>query len=213
MLAERPVAVLESLLNQHISESTAARDQLLALADCSLAVHVVGTGFILRLDAGEQQLRIGVMGGDVGDTVTATISATPLTLLQLLRSPTVTHFRASGAELGGDTETVEAFAELLRLARPELEEELSHLVGDVAAHGISQSAQRLVGWGERSLGALTMNTSEFLQEEIRQLPPRLEVERFNREVERLREDADRVTQRVDRLLGAISGRAEWGGSD
>ncbi|GIT15266.1 MAG: hypothetical protein CM1200mP36_10220 [Gammaproteobacteria bacterium] len=36
-----------------------------------------------------------------------------------------------------------------------------------------------------------MNTSEFLQEEIRQLPPRLEVERFNREVDRLREDADR----------------------
>ena len=58
-----------------------------------------------------------------------------------------------------------------------------------------------------------MNTSEFLQEEIRQLPPRLEVERFNREVERLREDADRVAQRVDRLLGAISGRAEWGDSD
>ena len=213
MLAERPVAVLESLLNHHISESTAARDQLLALAGRSLAVHVVGTGLILRLDAGEEQLRIGVMGGEVGETVTASISATPLTLLQLLRSSTVTNYSASGAELGGDTETAEVFAELLRLARPELEEELSHLVGDVAAHGSSQSAQRLVGWGERSLDAFTMNTSEFLQEEIRQLPPRLEVERFNREVERLREDADRVAQRVDRLLGAISGRTEWRGSD
>jgi ubiquinone biosynthesis protein UbiJ len=213
MLAERPVAALESLLNHHISESTAARDQLLGLAGRSLAVHIVGTGLILRLDAGEQQLRIGVMGEDVGETVTASISATPLTLLRLLRSPTVTNFRASGAELAGDTETAEVFAELLRLARPELEEELSHLIGDVAAHGISQSAQRLIGWGERSVDALSMNTSEFLQEEIRQLPPRLEVERFNREVDRLREDADRAVQRVDRLLGAISGRAEWGDSD
>ena len=213
MLAQRPVAALESLLNHHISESTAARDQLLGLAGRSLAVHIGGTGLILRLDAGEQQLRIGVMGEAVGETVTASISATPLTLLQLLRSSTVTNFRASGAELAGDTETAEVFAELLRLARPELEEELSHLIGDVAAHRISQSAQRLIGWGERSVDALSMNTSEFLQEEIRQLPPRLEVERFNREVDRLREDADRAVQRVDRLLGAISGRAEWGDSD
>ena len=213
MLAERPVAALESLLNHHISESTAARDQLLGLAGRSLAVHIVGTGLILRLDAGEQQLRIGVMGEDVGETVTASISATPLTLLQLLRSSTVTNFRASGAELAGDTETAEVFAELLRLARPELEEELSHLIGDVAAHGVSQSTQRIIGWGARALDALSRNTSEFLQEEIRQLPPRLEGERFNREVDRLREDADRAVQRVDRLLGAISGRAEWGDSD
>ena len=208
MLAEKPVAALESLLNHHISESTAARDQLLGLAGRSLAVHIVGTGLILRLDAGEQQLRIGVMGEDAGETVTASISATPLTLLQLLRSSTVTNFRASGAELAGDTETAEVFAELLRLARPELEEGLSHMIGDVAAHGVSQSVQRLIGWGERSVDALSMNTSEFLQEEIRQLPPRLEVERFNQEVDRLREDTDRAAQRVDRLLGAISGRAE-----
>ena len=91
MLAERPVAALESLLNHHISESTAARDQLLGLAGRSLAVHIVGTGLILRLDAGEQQLRIGVMGEDVGETVTASISATPLTLLRLLRSVSYTH--------------------------------------------------------------------------------------------------------------------------
>ena len=213
MLAERPLAVLESLLNHQISESTAARDQLLALAGRSLAVHVVGTELILRVEAGEKQLRVGVIGGDVVEAVTATISATPLTLLRLIRSSTVTDFRASGAVLGGDTETAEAFAKLLRLARPEMEEELSHLVGDVVAHEISRSARRVVGWGERALDALTMNTSEFLQEEIRQLPPRLEVERFNRDVERLREDADRAAQRVERLVGAIGGRAAWGGSD
>ena len=212
MLAERPMEVFETLLNHHIGESTAAQDRLLSLAGRSLAVRVMGTELTVRLDAEEQHLRLGVMSGDAREA-TAMISATPLTLLRLVRSSTVTDFRASGAELDGDTETVEAFAELLRLARPELEEELSHLVGDVVAHEISQSARRLAGWGARAVDALTMNTSEFLQEEIRQLPPRLEVERFNREVERLREDADRAAQRVDRLLGAIGGRAQWGGSD
>lgn len=213
MEAERQMALIESVLNRHIGESSAAQDHLRALAGRSLSVRVEGIGVTLRLGAGEERLGVSLVQADHGEDATATISGTPLTLLRLLRTSTVADFRASGAELGGDTETAEAFAELLSLARPELEEELSHLVGDVVAHEISQSARRLVGWGERALDALTKNTSEFLQEEIRQLPPRLEVERFSREVEHLREDADRVAQRVDRLVETVNGGARWGGSD
>lgn len=207
------MAAAESLLNHHIQESTAAQERLLALAGRSLAAQIQGLGLTVRLDAEETCLRIRMLEADSVEAATATISGTPLTLLGLLRTSTAASFRASDAELGGDTETAEAFAEMLRLARPELEEELSHLVGDVAAHEIGRSARRMAGWGDRALAALTMNTSEFLQEEARQLPPRLEVERFSREVERLRDDTDRAAQRVDKLLEATNGRAAWDGSD
>jgi len=207
------MAAAERLVNHYIGESSAAQDRLRALAGRSLAVQLQGFGLTLRLDAEETQLTIsGVTGKDI-EAATATIRGTPLALMGLLRASDTADFATSGAELSGDTGTAEAFAELLRLARPELEEELSHIVGDVLAHELAQSARRMAGWGERALSALTMNTSEFLQEEIRQLPPRLEVERFSREVERLREDTDRAAQRVDRLLEATKGRAAWGGSD
>jgi len=207
------MAAAESLLNQHIRESTAAQERLLALAGRSLAAQIQGLGLTVRLDAEETCLRIRMLEAHSVEVASATISGTPLMLLGLLRTSTAVSFRASGAELGGDTEIAEAFAEMLRLARPELEEELSHLVGDVAAHEIGRSARRMAGWGDRALAALTMNTSEFLQEEARQLPPRLEVESFSREVERLRDDTDRAAQRVDKLLEATNGRAAWDDSD
>lgn len=212
-MGDGPIVAAENLLNHHIRQSSAAQERLLALAGRSLAVQIQGLGLTLRLDAEETRVGIRMVTGEVAEIATATISGTPLTLLGLLRTSTAASFRASAAEVGGDTETAEAFAEVLRLARPELEEELSHLVGDVAAHAIGRSARRIAGWGERALAALTMNTSEFLQEEIRQLPPRLEVESFSREVERLRDDTDRAVQRVERLLEATKDRAAWDGSD
>lgn len=212
MTSASPLVAAETLLNHHIRGSSAAQEHLLALAGRSLAVRIHGFGPTLRLDAEETRVGIRMLTGNSDEAPTATISGTPLTLLGLLRASSAASFRASGAELGGDAETAEAFAEVLRLARPELEEELSHLVGDVAAHEIGRSARRLAAWSERALTALTMNTSEFLQEEIRQLPPRLEVERFSREVERLRDDTDRAVQRVERLLEATNG-AVWDGSD
>lgn len=204
---------LEGVLNQRINDSAAAREQRLALAGRSLAVRIEGSGLTLQLAAEPQHVQVRWLGGDGGEASTATIAATPLTLLGLLRASTVADIAASDAELAGDMETLEGFAQLLRLARPDPEEELSGVLGDVLAHEVAEAARRLAGWGERAFTALQLNTSEFLQEEIRQLPPRLEVERFSREVERLREDTDRAAQRLDRLLQAHDGGAAWDGSD
>jgi len=197
-----PTSRLESLLNHHVQSSSAAEELLASLNGRSLAVEVDGLGLELRLEATEGRLRVH---DDGIDDATATISGSPLTLLSLLRSSTAGGFRASGSRLRGDAETAEAFSEVLRLARPELEEELSHFAGDVLAHEIAGGARRLTAWGDRALSALRMNSAEFLQEESRQLPARLEAEAFFREVESLREDFDRVAYRVDRLLEKRNG--------
>ena len=49
---------------------------------------------------------------------------------------------------------------------------------------------------------LGLNTTEYLQEESRQLPARVEVEGFFAEIERLRDDAERVAVRIDRHIAA-----------
>ena len=123
----------------------------------------------------------------------------PPVLLGLLGNAEAEGFRESGAELSGDVATAEAFAELLRHARPDLEEELSRLIGDIAAHEVAGAARRTDTWAREAGSALTMNTSEFLQEEARQLPPRVEVNAFGRAVECLRDDVERAAQRLARL--------------
>ena len=212
-MTKRSIVAIESLLNQHIQESSTAQDRLFALAGRSLAINIQNFGTNLRLDAEQTRLGVSMISDDSIVATTATISGTPLTLLNLLNVSTLADFRAAGVEFSGDIQTAEAFAELLRLARPDLEEELSHLVGDIVAHKMARSVRRMKGWGTHAIDALTMDTSEFLQEEIRQLPPRVEVESFSREVERLREDTDRTAQRVDKFLKGTNGGATWDGSD
>ena len=196
-----PFSILESLLNHYVEESTSAMDSVESLDGKSLAIDIEGVGasFELRSVAG----RI-VLSADVCEDPTARLSGAPLTLLGLLRDDSPGGLRASGAALAGDAPTAEAFSNVLRLARPELEEELSHLIGDLAAHRIASLAREVAAWGSRAGSAVRVNVSEFLQEESRQLPPRLEVEAFCSDVERLRDDVDRAAYRVDRLLGASS---------
>ena len=87
----------------------------------------------------------------------------------------------------------------MRHARPDIEAELAKLVGDIPAHQVAGLARRTDAWARRAATALAMNTAEFLQEEARQLPPRVEVDAFGRSVERLRDDVERAAQRLEQL--------------
>ena len=73
------------------------------------------------------------------------------------------------------------------------------MIGDIPAHELAGAARRTDAWTRRAGSALSMNASEFLQEEARQLPPRVEVDAFGRDVERLRDDVERAAQRLARL--------------
>ena len=190
---------LETLLNRHIHESSRARELLAGLEGKSLAVMVQGFDVGFLLAASEAHLSLQLRSADSDPDATAVVSGTPLMLLGLVRSSAAEGFRASGAELSGDAQTAETFAELLRHARPDIEEELSRLVGDVPAHELAGIARETNAWSRRAGSALAMNASEFLQEEARQLPPRTEVNAFSRDVERLRDDVERAGQRLDLL--------------
>ena len=215
---------LEAVLNRCIRESSRAGELLEELDGRSLAIVVRGLGIRLLMQATKTRLALSVgssrsgaavdgtdsaaapganraapPAADSSSSATATVEGTPPVLLRLLGNLGAAGFRESGAELWGDVATAETFAELLRHARPDLEDELSKLIGDIAAHEVASAARRTDAWARQASSALTMNTSEFLQEEARQLPPRVEVNAFGRDVERLRDDVERAAQRLARL--------------
>ena len=190
---------LESVVNRCIRESTRAGEILEGLDGRSLAIVVEGLGIRVRLGASKTHLAVSVAAPRPENTETATVEGPPLALLGLLRRAGAEGFRESGVRLSGDAQTAEAFAELLGHARPDLEDELSKWIGDIAAHEVAGAARRADDWVRQAGSALTMNTSEFLQEEARQLPSRVEVNAFGRDVERLRDDVERAAQRLARL--------------
>ncbi len=187
---------LQRTLNHYVGESTAARDLLAELEGSSLAVEVAGLGIQCVLAARGDAI---IVAETVAEPPSARLRAAPLDLLKLMRSAGPGGMRATHAEVTGDLHVAETFATLLKLARPDLEEELSHWVGDVAARELGLAAAGAVAWLERAGAALEMNAAEFLQDERRALPAALEAQAFYADVERLRDDVERAAARLKQL--------------
>jgi ubiquinone biosynthesis protein UbiJ len=186
---------IESELNRCIGESTAARELLARLQGTSFAVHVEGLGLTGVLHADGERLRLD---SDAADA-TARLSATPFDLVRLLRADGVSGVKRTRAALSGDLDIAERYARMLKLARPDLEEEVAKWVGDVPAHALGLVVRGVGAWLARAGGALRMNTAEYLQEESRAVPAPLEAQAFYSDVERLRDDVERLAARLARL--------------
>lgn len=187
--------LIESELNRLVGESTAAQELLARLAGTSFAVHVEGLGLTAVLHADGGELRVD---GDAANA-TAALRATPLDLLRLVNAEGVSGVKRTQASLSGDLQVAERYAELLKLARPDLEDEVAKWLGDVPAHALGQAARGLGAWLARAAGALRMNTAEYLQEESRAMPAPLEAQAFFSDVEKLRDDVERAAARLARL--------------
>jgi ubiquinone biosynthesis protein UbiJ len=80
------------------------------------------------------------------------------------------------------------------------------VLGDVAAHQLGRAARGSARWGRRAHDALLRHVEEFIHEEARLAPPRLEVEDFLADLrataqrgERLEAGIRRLGRRIDAL--------------
>jgi len=193
----------ERLINALVEESTTARERLARLDGQSLGIRLTGLEFEFVINAHANGLRIEPVPAA---TAMAVLSGTPLALLALMRDPSKRELQGSGMSFDGDAHVLEAFARFFEVARPDLEEELSRLTGDVVAHETFRLAGRASSWANRALEAVLFNTAEYLQEETRDLPARPEAEAFFMDVERLRDDVARICERAERAgVGPATG--------
>ncbi len=183
----------ERLLNRHIAASSRARGLLAGLHGRSMELRFAATPLRIRLAAGPDRLEIRPAADEPADAI---IEGTPLAFLRLSAGDAARSLRAGGMDVRGDAEIAEGFRRLLEAARPDLEEELSRLTGDVAAHYLAGFARDALDFSRRAGATLARNVSEYLTEESRDLPVRLEVEEFMEGVDRLREAVDRLEARL-----------------
>jgi ubiquinone biosynthesis protein UbiJ len=183
----------ERLLNRNIAASGRARGLLAEVAGRSLEIRFVATPVRIRLAASRDALTVEPAGDLPADAV---IEGTPLSFLRLASGGGAKSIRSGGMEVRGDAEVAEGFRRLLDAARPDLEEELSRLTGDTAAHYAARFAREAADFGRRAGDILARNVSEYLSEESRDVPARIEVDELLEGVDRLREAVDRLEARV-----------------
>ena len=190
----RPVA---RILNRNIQETTPARELCKQLEGKTVAVRVRDTALAMYFEIREEVILLATDSESEPDVV---ITGSLLTLARMAGSSGESAIRDGSLDLTGDAYTAQAFQELLALAKPDIEEELSMLVGDAAAHRAGELARGLSNWARDARSTMGLNIREYLQEESGDLPSRYEVERFTQQVESLRDDVARLEARFDRMM-------------
>lgn len=196
MLATFFTRPLELMLNRGLDQSTTAQALAAGLEGRTLGFTVEGTPFDVRLAVINGRMRVTLPDDHAPD---ATVRGGALSLGRLLREDAQSLIRDGAVKMSGDTEVAERFRELLRHAMPDLEEELSRLVGDPLARQAGNVARSLSEWGESAGRSIERSLAEYLQEESRVLPTPGQVRTFAREVDTLSHDVERAEARVARL--------------
>ena len=187
---------MELLINRGIGLSSTAQAMAAALDGKGLDVRLDGTPLAIRLTAQDGQLRLSGIGEG---SAAATLAGSPLAMLRLLGGDPQALIREGEVRMTGDTDVANQFRDLLHMARPDLENELSKLVGDPVAHQLGSLAKGFADWSLRTAESVSRSVGEYLTEERRTLPTRTEVQEFYQDVDRVTNDVERAEARLNSL--------------
>jgi ubiquinone biosynthesis accessory factor UbiJ len=102
-------------------------------------------------------------------------------------------------QMSGDSAFAAVLGGVLSELRWDVEEDLSRVVGDIAAHRIAQAGRSLFDWQRRAAHNLSQALAEYVTEERPLLAQRTELEHWMHEVDHVREAAERLEKRIARL--------------
>lgn len=175
-------------VNHLLTQAAWARQKLAPFAGHSAKISMppLQAAFLVLEDG-----RLGAPAPDAVPEVSITLPATaPLLALQgnevLMRA----------ARLEGSVDFAEALGFVIRNLRWDAEEDLSNVVGDIAAHRIVGTAQQFLGWQKQAAQNLAENLAEYFTEEQPLIARRAAIADFALDIDRLKDDVARLEKRV-----------------
>ncbi len=184
--------LLTRLLNHLINQNSWARDQLQPFAGRTVRFIVPPLSATVTVleDGG-----LAMAGETSGPEATVTI---PFSVA--LRVLADDEAAATLITLDGDTELAASLGKVLRNIQWEYEEDLSHLIGDAAAHQIGEFGRKAASEAKRQTLNVAQMFSEYWQEEQPLIAKKRHVENFLKDVDALREDVERLEKRLEKLM-------------
>jgi ubiquinone biosynthesis protein UbiJ len=194
-------ATIQNVLNRGLPRSPRAQALCAELAGRRLGIHVRD---IVRLLVESDGSTLRVTSGQI--PADAELTGGPLSLLALAGPEPDAVLQRGDVQIAGDTDLAHKFRELAALLRPDPEEELAIVLGDVPAHTIARFVSGALGLTQRAASTGVQNLAESLGHETRDLVPAKEGEQFLRGVDTTREDVDRLEARVQLLTARLAAR-------
>ena len=125
------------------------------------------------------------------------ISGSLISFTNLLRDNSSDALRDGSIGINGDVAVAQKFQKLFEMIKPDIEEELSHIVGDVMANNIVKFSKKTGDWMLNTRDILQENIKEYLQEEIKLMPSKYEFNFFSKEVSKIRDDIERLEKKIN----------------
>jgi len=200
------LAALEAALNRALALSPHSLAELARLQDCVFALHCTAPALNFYLHPGAQGIRLtGYHHGAVTTSITG--AAADFTELATSKDPTATLINGA-LELEGDSAPLIELQRILAGIDMDWEAPLVNALGDVAGHQLAKALRSAFAWGKQASTSLGRQLNEFIHEEARLSPPRLELEDFYRDVQELGVRVDRLQSRIERARQRLHQRLQ-----
>ncbi len=131
-----------------------------------------------------------------GEAASLVVTLAPDVLLAALRGE---EYLLRSVKVAGNAQLASEVMQLVRHLRWDVEEDLSRVVGDAAAHRIASLGRDVAAWQADAARRLAAALADYATEEQRMLVRRAEHAGFAAAVARMRAALDRLDKRIDRL--------------
>jgi ubiquinone biosynthesis protein UbiJ len=191
------ISAFEAALNKYLSLDEDVAIFLKPLQGKIIAVTITPFNETMYLCPNSENIQIiDYYLGNIDTTITGSLPA--LGLMGLSSTPARSFFSGE-VSITGDLSVGHQFQSLFEQLDIDLEEQVSHVTGDVVAHKIGHFFRNASRWHQDNLQTAQLNIKEYLQDETQDLPPAPEVNILTQQVDQLKEDFDRLDARFKRL--------------
>ncbi|ABR90318.1 Uncharacterized conserved protein [Janthinobacterium sp. Marseille] len=194
MTSLSPANIFPAAINHLLAQEAWARAKLLPHA-----------GKVAVLDGGVLAVRLKVSADGMVETAAADDLPTVTIRMQMSDLPLIMQNRErafSYVKIEGDADFANTISQLSQSLRWEAEDDLSKVVGDIAATRIVAGAHSAVNTAKALHQSVTENIAEYFLEENPLLIRPQAVAGFTAEVTRLRDDVARLAKRIEKLKGS-----------
>lgn len=190
-------AVVETTLNTLINDDPELGRRLARLKGQVIQVHLKEVNKTLTFIFSQQIDVLANYEGQPDCYLSLNLSVLP----ELREQSNITKLiKQDKLVLEGDIQLAQKFSQLMSDCKPDIEEWLSRVTGDVVAHTLVQGAKTMVDGVKSELRKQQSHLAQAVTEEWRIAPPPLEVAYFCDQVDEVRSQAARVEARLNQLL-------------
>ena len=180
-------------INSQIATRTSAKKISEQLEGKILSIHIKNTSRFFNVIMNSNELN----SHTITENYDVQISGSLISFAKLLRNNSSDALRDGTISINGDVAVAQKFQKLFAMIKPDIEEELSHVVGDIMANNIVKVSKKTGDWIQNTRDILQENIKEYLQEEIKLMPSKYEFNLFSKEVSKIRDDIERLEKKIN----------------